>query len=144
MNVQTILRLSQKGAEKDFEEYGVGLPPHILEALKEEIAKDKKDAAMAAAKEIVAVLKYSDDTVTRAINEIRLMKAKIKSIKGRLNKITVARKYGEQTGNFVPLVMALGLGSQISKCDTENVVTEVPKDWVPDGEPVDNTAGELS
>lgn len=128
INMNAIIRLADSQLNKDMEEFGA-LPIDIREALVGMQETAKKDAAQAAAKEVMALLSNTSKQVEYKVNEIRSYRKSIDGLKDGLEAISRAKAYGLETSNFIPLAILAG---QISASSIDNKdLTKVPEDWKP-------------
>lgn len=102
-----------------------GVPDNseIASAMAEVFANDRKERVKAAAGEIIKLLRVADSVVADNVTSIRNARLIERRAKAKLDRIALARTYGIETNNMLPLVSALS--------DDENHV--VPSSYKPKG-----------
>jgi hypothetical protein len=80
----------------------------LLKSSMEQIAAEKKDAAVqAAVKDVLQLMEEADKTKAELIEEIRAARAKAANILKRIKDIEAATLYGAKTDNYLPLAAAM-------------------------------------
>lgn len=80
----------------------------LVEALKRKREKEQQEIAEAAATEIIDVLKRADHHVDEYRSAYKSLRRQLEAHKSKMENITIARMYGEETMNFLPLSLELG------------------------------------
>lgn len=107
---------------------GVGDTEFAL-ALREQILQEKKDAAKNAAKEVLVLLKNTEQRITEEVETLREMRARVAWQMSRIKKLNEARDYGMETNNFLPLAMFASPDLSLKKLLHSTEMYAVPKDW---------------
>lgn len=111
-----IIKLADSQFTKEIADFG-GLNVDLREALQDMQAQQKKDAAIAAAKEVMGVLNRAEQSIEANVEEIRRARKAEANAKAHIEKINRAKAYGLATNNFVPLAVELGL---VNEYNVEN------------------------
>jgi hypothetical protein len=123
-----IIRLADSQFTKEVADFG-GLNIDLREALQDMQATQKKEAAIAAAKEVMGVLNAAETVIEDNVGNIRSARSIVENSKARIASINRAKAYGLETNNFVPLGILIG---SIYEHHVENKeLTKVPSDWAP-------------
>lgn len=127
INTSVLARMADPKLESAYKKAGMSsLPANIMQALETKLEKKREEAAGAAAEEIIKLYEAADTVIEANVNSIRDLRARIKQLKKQLDKISVAKNFGAETGNFLPLAKAMGI-----PVAQENIeLTKIPEDWV--------------
>ena len=108
------------------------LPENIKAALAEAQADELKNAAKAAASEILKLMKAANEKIEAHVTSIRDARKQIDRSKDRIEKIVRAREYALETNNWFPLIMLTESmsSSQMYSLKEDGVALEVPDNWV--------------
>jgi hypothetical protein len=127
-----IIRLADSQFTKEVADFG-GLNVDLREALQDMQAAQKKEAAIAAAKEVMGVLNAAEIVIEENVSEIRSARNTVEAAKTRIADINRAKAYGLETNNFVPLGILVG---HVGSHRVENKeLLKVPTDWTPKAAP---------
>lgn len=127
--INTIASLA--GAQEEDEFSGLtGLPEGVREALKEQAQKQKSEQAKAAAQEILVVLNKSKAATTLKVGELRDLRARAKQKKEEIEAITLATAYGNESGNYLPLLRVMGDITE-AQAKAYGAAAAVPAGWAP-------------
>ena len=111
INVQVLEVLAGQVQPKD--EFtalvNAGIPDNseIAAAMAEVMNADRKERVKAAAGEIIKLLRAADEAVNDGVSKIRGARAIERATKAKLDRISLARAYGVETNNMLPLLSAL-------------------------------------
>lgn len=124
ISLRTIKNLADKTLKGDLAELhlDLDLPEDISAHLQKLQQEEKENASREAATEIFKLLRATKNTQMMAVLELRELRKKEAQIKHRLRNIELARAYGLETNNYMPLACILGLSQDNEK---------VPSDWMP-------------
>ena len=126
INTSVLARMADPKLENAYKKAGMSsLPANIMQALEVKLEKKREEAAGAAAEEIIKLYEAADSVIEFNVNNIRELRARIKQFKKQLDKISFAKAYGAETGNFLPLAKAMGI--QVAAENME--LTKIPEDW---------------
>jgi len=105
MSYTFIKRLSDSALNDELNAAGVSemLSEELKSALQEQIAQDRQENAKAAAREIIQVIRQSDEAITNHVLAIRELNRVIAQHKAKIEALNRARAYGSETQNFLPL-----------------------------------------
>ena len=106
--IRAILTLAGSFAEDDLTKYEQ-LPPSIKDAMLRKIKEREIKAADDAAEEILKLSDYAETLKNNLVEQIRKMRKSIEFNKTRLIRVDDALKFGMQTNNFAPLLVALNI-----------------------------------
>lgn len=76
-------------------------------ALKRKQAKNKEEAVEKAADAVIKLVEHADASVNNYRAHYRQLRASMRNVKEKMTNIAVARMYGEETMNFLPLQVLL-------------------------------------
>ena len=93
---------------KSFSGFETAAGTALAEALARKKAKEKEEVAEAAADEILRMFKESDRVIDNHRETYKQLRRSMDAHKNAMETIAVARLYGEETMNFLPLSAALG------------------------------------
>ncbi len=131
MNAELLLALAG-GIKKDDLSRFDQLPSELQAALQEEQTEERKQAAKRAAREVMDLLKQSDNTSAALVTDIRRMRKAIDSHKANLERLNRTKAYGLKTNNFLPLADELGLIGSFQRREimaTDPDLLRVPEDF---------------
>ena len=100
-------------------------------ALARKREKEKESAVEQAADEIISLVKQADSSIEELRDTYRQLRQQMKTKKNAMTDIAVARMYGEETMNFLPLQMALkkAVKSFIEIPEGKENLFKVPEDF---------------
>ena len=111
VNVHALTDLAASAAEKEALA-NFGLPvihdTEIQAIMEEELAANRKEATRAAVKEIMAINSIADAELRAQFEAIRNANRVIAAARESAKNITLARAYGAETRDYIPLMMLLG------------------------------------
>lgn len=125
INSSPLLALANAQVAQRAQDFGA-LPMDIQEAMQEAEANRKRDAASAAADEIMYLLQMKDDMLMANSQQITNLQKQIEGITSLMGQLQRATDYGMSSRNFLPLAKMTGN----SVMGADNDLTKVPKDWV--------------
>ena len=108
VDVNALVKLADRDFAEEAAQYGADLPLEIKEALEEEIKATRKEAARAAARDIIRLKKDKNDFINSRVMMIRQKRAEIERLKKEMEEVNMAFQYAEKTMNYLPLVSRLG------------------------------------
>ena len=103
-------------------------------ALKEMQEEDRKKAMKNAAKEVIDLLKHTKSSTDQLVAEIRCVRQREKKLLGAVKQIQLAREYGAETSNYIPLLVALQYDSPRNQANLQVEFGEkayIPENWKP-------------
>lgn len=109
------------------EEEPAVLSGKLGQALAEARAKKEQNDRLAAGEELVALVTELDQHKNVVRHRIKNLNEQISNMKDTLNQIDRAVAYGEETENFIPLMVLLGHAPRVDS----KVPTTVPGTWAP-------------
>lgn len=123
-----IIRLADSQLNKHIEDFG-GLSLDIKDALAELQIKERKESAQAAAREIVDLLKASENSIEHYVREIRSARRMEEAAKKSIEEFNRAKTYGLETNNFIPLGLLTG-HVYLHQVDNKDLM-KIPEGWKP-------------
>lgn len=127
-----LLRLADTESAKIAAEFGVHLPANVREALAHQMAIEENMKAADAAREIMNVIKDSQESLSAMVADLQAIRQKEKSLLKKIKDLARASQYGTVTSNFIPLA-ALTYGDNFNKAvipKDKRHLMEVPENWV--------------
>ena len=111
VNISALTDLAASSAEKEALA-SFGLPvihdAEIQAIMEEELASSRKEATRAAVKEIMAINSVADVELRSQFEIIRNANRVIAAARETAKKIALARAYGAETRDYIPLMLLLG------------------------------------
>lgn len=128
VQITTLLKLADQDFKKELAGVG-GLPLEIQDALKEQMAEEKKNRAKAAATQIVELYRQADQHVENGVAQIRELRRQVEAVKTHLGDVALTKEYGIATSNFLPLARVLGMLSPRDMMGIDAKLLSVPADF---------------
>lgn len=129
VSVKTISALAMTTDEKEeIKSFGIPITndKELAEILEEEQTNQRKDAVRAAARQLINLDKVAVAHLQQQFNAIKLLNRELAAARRKVEKTTLARAYGAETRNYMPL--AFLLGSVVSGDDIH--LTIIPAEWI--------------
>ena len=109
--------------------------PDMAEAMKEAKKRRGEKALESTVEVLEQALEIREQAILGARRSIRSYRKAIEAEKARMDNIDRALAYGNETSNFVPLMLALGMAYrphefELSRDEFE-ALSKVPEDWQP-------------
>ena len=111
VNVHALTDLAASTAEKEaLAKFGLPVihDAEIQAIMEEELAANRKEATRAAVREIMAINSIADAELRAQFEAIRNANRVIAAARESAKNITLARAYGAETRDYIPLMMLLG------------------------------------
>ena len=139
MNHATLLKLAGINNDQDlYKELGIASDDlnntEFGAALKELQAEETKAVIKEAAKEVLELVKQSNEMTARLVNELREIRRQEKMVLAGIKQIERAKQYAAQTNNYIPLLVAKEIirpAVHRSLCLQYGDLAVVPADWEP-------------
>ena len=127
VNISALTDLAASSAEKEALA-SFGLPvihdAEIQAIMEEELASSRKEATRAAVKEIMAINSVADAELRAQFEAIRNANRVIAAARETAKKIALARAYGAETRDYIPLMMLLGAPISVDQRRS------IPAEWL--------------
>ena len=107
ININALVSLADSATAEEAKNFEV-LPVEIKEALKKEMDDRREQQAASAAKTIISILDSHDSAIVSGVTELKRLRAREAAQKASMAKLNMARQYGLDTNNFLPLANMLG------------------------------------
>ena len=116
-------------ATRKTDEFSVVIEDGVLQAaIKAAQVEINKQESEKLGKDLIKLLQLCKNAVDNNVAQIRSIRRQEAEQLKKLASLNRAREYGNETGNFVPLGIAL---SVISVLDADKKLRDIPKDWKP-------------
>jgi len=134
-NIDCLVELADALQKDEFSDQvnTMGMNEEMLLILKEEMARERKEAMAKAVRKIIELNKQADKYKAEMVALIRNARQTEKNAKTKLENIQRATEYGQETGNYLPLVFLLDY-KQFTHHDLSEVNKSkfiVPENWAP-------------
>lgn len=129
--LKSIIRLADTQLNQDVEDFG-GVKIDLKEALVQLQAQEKDEATLAAAKDVLSIIKAANVNIEDAVARIRSYQTSIKATKDGIRQLNRAKAYGIATSNFVPLAIHIGALKEYEVDNKELLVIDdslLPANW---------------
>lgn len=127
INTNAIEQLTTVNRKDDLSKYD-NLPPDIYTALQVKLDRRKHKAAEDAAEEIVKLIDLAENVIDQNVKKVREIRRSEKSLLRGIQQIDLARAYGLDTNNFLPLLAALGFEVPVTEGSDQVVtVADIPE-----------------
>ena len=127
VNISALADLAASSAEKQAL-VAFGLPvihdAEIQAIMEEELAANRRDATRAAVKEIMAINQVAEAELRAQFETIRAANRQIALARENAKNIALARAYGAETRDYIPLMMLLGAPISFDQRRS------IPADWL--------------
>jgi len=137
MSYTFIKRLADNSLSAELNAAGVAemLSDDLKEALKEQIDEERSANVKAAAREIIEIIRKSEEHITAHVLSIRDLNRLIATHKAKIEELNRARAYGSETQNFLPLatLVVSGFSEQMELASgiEDEAQLRVPADFKP-------------
>jgi hypothetical protein len=126
--IRVLQKLASKTEVDDLSKYTVALADGTEDAIKELLANEAKEAAMAQAHIILSIVRKAEAKLDDQVAALRYTRATEKAQLSTLRKIVRARDYAAESKNYLPLVFLLD--GSVDGVNPEDC--RVPESWQPE------------
>lgn len=126
INVAALTQLAATVAEKnEMADFGISISndAEIMALMAEEQAAARKESTRAAVREIMALDTAANEVMHQQFQIIRQLNQEVANARKKAQLITLARAYGADTRNYMPLMSILGLLQS-------HKMVDIPADWL--------------
>lgn len=130
LDTGVLLDLATSNAEKDaMSKFGLPVihDAEISALMEEVLSNQRKEAVRAAVKEIITVNQIADKELRQQFDIIKHSNRAIAAARERSKNIALARAYGAETRNYIPLLVLLNIPVPF---DTAHQRTSIPEEWI--------------
>lgn len=134
LNTATLVKLADPGYAREVEQFtGNTQDDGLKDAIQEALKNERKLQLESAANSIISLLRKADEATEQRVSQLRAIRKSEQDKLAELKKVSLARAYGKETNNWIPLCRLVLPYSQWPEVTNEDIVREVPKDWKPTG-----------
>lgn len=129
VSINTIATLAMSVAKKEeIKSYGIPITndKELAEILEEEQNNQRKEATRAAARQLINLDMIAVAQLQQEFDKIKMANRDIARARGFVEGVTLARAYGAETRNYLPL--AFMLGALVPGKDVH--LTNIPIEWI--------------
>lgn len=137
--LSVLVNLADKQSKNLAAELGVSLDgldfaEELAEIQKEALKEARKEAAL----KVMDLLRGKNKAIGYFVDELRVLRAKERQLKARIQEVERAEAYAKETNNWLPLALLLpagqgGISAREISSDVDTKLLEIPKDWQPKG-----------
>lgn len=98
--------LAGAGVQDEFADIQ-GVPEELKNALKEQVATENREKYARMAKNLLQILRASDDTKRELVEELRATRAKERELLAKIGDLESATTQAKETSNYLPLALML-------------------------------------